>query len=100
MGEAVTSFNVYSLTAVLMALPPFVNKYTNGTEAIVRSVKHMIIGVSKENHGVVDSNGIRELIFQCLFSGCCLNDSNFDKRKPPQMEMNPGKVSVWRPPRE
>jgi len=78
LWEVVESFNVYSLLAVLMAMPPFRNKYIKGTPTTVRSVRHQLIGMSKEDHGVIDTSAVRGMIFQCLSSGVLLNESKFD----------------------
>lgn len=90
--EAVKSFNVYSLLAVLVSLPPFLNKHMMGTSTVVRSVKHQIFGLTKEDHGIVDCEALRELVFQCLFAGTRLNDSAFFEATPPEVTMSSGQV--------
>lgn len=97
--EACTSFNVYSLLTVLVALPPFLNKYINAKPITVRSVKHLIIGSSKDDHGLNDLDGIRELVYECLFSGCRLNDSKFDDSSP-TIRLSKGGEWKWTKPRE
>lgn len=100
--EAVRALNCYTLLAVLMALPPFVNKYIRGTPTTVRSVTHTIIGLTKGNHGVIDDNAMRECIFQCLFSGTYLNDSRFDYEtgSSPQVPMTNGQIWKCQDPRD
>jgi inosine-uridine nucleoside N-ribohydrolase len=98
--EAVRGLNCYTLLTMLMALPPFVNRYINGTPTTVRSTLHTIIGLTKEDHGVKDSIAIREMIFQCLFSGCYLNDSRFDLERPPEVQIPGGPLWVCKEPRE
>lgn len=90
--KAVLHFRVYNLLQVLCALPPFLNKYINPTVVTVRSVRHILIGVTAEDHGVKDENGLRELIYQCLFSGCLLNESKFDIDPPTGIEVCPGRT--------
>merc|ERR1712070_871465 len=98
--EALSGFNVYTLLAILVALPPFVHKYIRGTPTTVRSVTHTIIGLTAEENGATDTAAIRELIFQCLFSGTYLNDSRFDMGSPPQVPLSGDKVWTCKDPRD
>jgi inosine-uridine nucleoside N-ribohydrolase len=98
--DAVRGLNCYTLLAMLMALPPIVNRYIKGTPTTVRATVHNNIGVTKEEHGIKDDVAIRELIFQCLFSGCYLNDSRFDLEKAPQVQQNGGRLWTCKDPRD
>lgn len=85
--DSIVSFKVYSLLAILITLPPFVNRYIDSTSTVVRSVTHHIIGIDAEKHGTKDQDAVRGLIFQCLSAGVLLNESKFDMPPLPGSEV-------------
>jgi hypothetical protein len=94
--EACEVFEIYSLLAVLVALPPVLNTYIEPKATVVRSVKHLVIGSNENDSGLKDVEGLMALIYQCLFSGTRLNNSSFKLDEPPDIPLASGKKWKWR----
>jgi hypothetical protein len=87
--------NAYHAQAMLVALPPIFNRFVTSTAVTVRSVKHIIIGNTDEP-GLIDTNGLKKLILQCIVTGTRLNSSLFDLQEPPPIPLEEGqRSSSW-----
>merc|ERR1712187_816277 len=84
----ISAFSVYNLLAILVALPPIVTTYVDPSMVEIRTVKHAIIGESRDHQGIKDTDGVRKLMCQLLFTGTRLNASVFDFKDPPIVDIS------------
>lgn len=97
--DSVMSFEVGTTLALLAATPHILDKVVRATTYQVRSVNHLIYGESAEMTSVLDGGAqkIQGLIFQLLFKGTRLNNSEYDLKQPPVIEIGSnGNRVEWR----
>jgi hypothetical protein len=97
--DSVRSFEIGTTLALLAATPHVFDNCFQATTYQVRSVNHLVYGESEEMTGSVDCGAqkIQGLIFQCLFKGTRLNNSEYDLKQPPMIELGSAENRVeWR----
>jgi hypothetical protein len=60
----VGKFNLYDPMNFISAVPVLRDRFFEPVEAIINGVKHLIIGVSEEVHGVKDVEGLRQFLVE------------------------------------
>jgi hypothetical protein len=55
-------FNLYDPLNVIAAIPDLRQRFFNPTAVMVSGIRHQLIGLSRQNHGVADSSGLVRLM--------------------------------------
>ncbi|MFA5358813.1 MAG: hypothetical protein WC310_03270 [Patescibacteria group bacterium] len=58
----VQNFNLYDPINFVAAIPNLIDTFFDPTEVWVNGVRHLVIGVSSDNHGVRDIDGLRQFL--------------------------------------
>ena len=88
--QMVESINMYNPMVLLAALPPFVDQFLIGTPVTVRGARHQVIGLSAESADCVRDGHLarlRNLIYQCLYTGATSNASEYSLGSPPPLPL-------------